>query len=175
MAALDYRNIDPVTAYPRAIDAMMNLGFILSPRYKEQQGRANRVGAHPRILEFSDKMVRRCALLGIPVFPHCIVRSPDAQAARYALGHSAARPDRPFPHAGFAVDIIHSCYGWLDNVIIPHAWDVIGHLGHEVARSMDLKIVWGGDWDGDGDTMDNRLFDPAHWELEGWRDMELPA
>lgn len=26
-------------------------------------------------------------------------------------------------------------------------------------------LVWGGDWDGDGDYTDQKLFDPVHWEI----------
>ncbi|MBT9371785.1 hypothetical protein [Rhizobium sp. CSW-27] len=174
MPTPDYRNIDPATVYPRALQAMRNPGFLKSPRYQEQQTRANRVGAHPHILEFSDKLVKRGAALGIPLFAHCIVRTFDEQAAAFVLGHSKDHPDDGlWPHRCAAVDIIHGTLGWMDQPNIPHAWDVIGHLGHEVARSMDIKITWGGDWDGDGDTMDNRLYDPAHFELSNWRQIAI--
>lgn len=163
---MDYRNADPAKAYPMAIDAMRNPGFLKTPKYQEQQMRANRVGADPRILEFADKLVRRGALLGIPLYPHTIVRTYDDQMAAWVRGVTRDVPnDGKWPHRFAAVDIIHGKLGWMDRPAIPHAWDIIGHLGKEVAHSMGIKIVWGGDW---------KFYDPAHFELEGWKDMEPP-
>lgn len=161
MRTPDYRNIDPATAFPRVLDSMRNPGFLKSARYQEQQTRANRVGAHPHIIEFADKLVKRGAGLGIPLFAHCMVRTYGEQATAFLNGVSNDDPtDGLWPHRYTAVDIIHGNLGWMDNPAVPHAWDVIGHLGKEVAHSMDIKIEWGGDW---------RFFDPAHWELGDWR------
>ncbi|MBX5301467.1 hypothetical protein HJB93_19940 [Rhizobium sp. NLR12b] len=159
----DLSRIDPATKFPRAIAAMQNPGFLKSARYQEQQQRANREGAHPRLLEFTDKFVKRCAMLQIPVFPHCIVRTREDQASAYVRGVSNDSPDDGlWPHRFAAVDIIHCQYAWMDK--IPHAWDVMGHIGKQVAISMDLKVVWGGDW--------VRFHDPAHWELARWKQMD---
>lgn len=164
----DRRNLDPAKAFPFALEALRNQGFLKSARYQEQQTRANRVGAHPLILEFSDKMVKRCAKLGIPVFPLCIVRTEDEQKASYARGVSHDSPDDGlWPHRFAAVDIIHSTLGYMeDENHVPHGWDVLIHIGNEVAHSMGLKVVSGSTF--------KRLYDPAHWELEGWKEMEPP-
>ena len=139
---------------------------MLTPAYNEQQHRANRSGAHPKILEFTDKLVKRCRDLGIPVFPHCIVRTRADQQSAFVLGHSRDSPnDGLWPHRAFAVDIIHSKLGWMEG--IPHSremWLVIGHLGKEVASSMSINIEWGGDW---------KFYDPSHFELSGWKDIAL--
>ena len=162
----DYRNFDPATAFPRALDAMRNPAFLETPKYQEQQTRAIRDGAHPHILEFTDKLIGRGAQLGIPLFPHCIVRRYDEQVAAYTRGMSRDSPaDGLWPHKAFAVDIIHGVLGWMDNPIIYDAWAIVGHLGKEVAHSMDIDIEWGGDW---------KWRDAAHFELKGWRDMEWP-
>lgn len=161
----DYRNADPATAFPRALDAMRNPGFLKAAKYQEQQMRANRVGAHPHILEFADKVVKRGAALGIPLFPHCIVRTYDEQVAAYTRGMSRDSPaDGLWPHRAFAVDIIHGVLGWMDKPIIYNAWAIIGHLGKEVAHSMDIEIEWGGDW---------KFRDAAHFELKRWRDIAV--
>lgn len=161
----DARNADPATAYPRALDAMRNPGFIKSVRYQEQQTRANRVGAHPHIVEFSDKLVKRGAQLGIPLFPLCIVRTREDQASAYVRGASRDSPeDGLWPHMAFAVDIIHGTLGYMDRPIIFHAWEIVGHLGKEVAASMDIKIEWGGDW---------KWRDAAHFELKGWKEIAV--
>lgn len=34
-----------------------------------------------------------------------------------------------------------------------------------VSKSMGIPLTWGGDWDGDGDTKDQKLVDLFHWEL----------
>lgn len=36
-----------------------------------------------------------------------------------------------------------------------------------LAASMGLEIIWGGDWDGDNLTSDNRFNDLVHFELKG--------
>ncbi|MBY5568144.1 M15 family metallopeptidase [Rhizobium leguminosarum] len=165
MSQPDLSRIDPATIFPRAIAAMQNPGFLKSPRYQQQQHRAKREGAHPRILEFADKLVKRLAMLQIPVFPHCIVRTEAEQASAFVLGVSWDSPkDGKWPHRFAAVDIIHSQFAWMDKPVIPHAWDVIGHVGKQVAISMGLKVEWGGDFP-------PGKYDPAHWELVGWKDM----
>lgn len=159
----DYRNADPATAFPRALDAMQNPGFIKSPRYQEQQKRANRVGAHPHIVEFADKLVKRGAQMGIPLFPHCIVRTYEDQMAAYVQGVSRDSPaDGLWPHKFAAVDIIHGTLAYMDEPIIYNAWAIIGHLGKEVAHSMGIQIEWGGDW---------KWRDAAHFELKGWKEI----
>ena len=35
-----------------------------------------------------------------------------------------------------------------------------------IAISMDIKIRWGGDWDGDNDLKDQTFFDLPHFELD---------
>ena len=35
----------------------------------------------------------------------------------------------------------------------------------ETAKELNIKIRWGGDWDMDGDTSDNKFNDLAHYEL----------
>jgi len=164
MAAPDLRNADPATAFPRALAAMRNPEFLKTPKYQEQQKRALREGAHPHIVEFADKLVKRFAKMGIPLFPQCIVRTFEEQKAAFERGVSWDSPeDGLWPHKAFAVDIIHGVLGWMEEPEIPHAWELVGHVGKEVALSMGIKIVWGGDW--------RTKWDPAHFELLNWREM----
>lgn len=162
----DGRNADPATRYPRALQAMRNPAFLKSPKYQQQQTRAVREGAHPHIVEFADKLVKRFASMGIPMFPHCIVRTYDEQADAFVRGVTKDSPmDGLWPHRAFAVDIIHSVWGWIEPPEHPEVWDIVGHVGKEVALSMGIKIVWGGDW--------NRFPDPVHFELENWREIAV--
>lgn len=152
----------PSTAMQQAMQAMRNEAFIKSPRYQQQQTRALRTGAHPHILEFERKVVKRLAGMGIPVFAPWIVRTYDEQLAMVKAGVSRDSPaDGLWPHMAFAVDIIHGKLGYMDNPVIPNAWAVIGHVGKEVAASMQIKIKWLGD--------SKSFYDPAHFELADWR------
>lgn len=162
MHPIDLRNADPAVRFQSALAAMRNKGFLKSPKYQQQQKRALREGAHPHIVEFSDKLVKRMREMGIPMFAHCIVRTADQQQAAFDLGVSNDSPkDGLWPHQAFAVDIIHGVAGWMDKPVIPLAWEVVGHIGKEVAKSIGVSVVWGGDF--------RRFPDPAHWELADWK------
>lgn len=102
---------------------------------------------------------------GFPMFIHTARRSDREQNRLLKAGHSLA-PAGQSPHNhGYAVDIVHFGRWWGLSIA---EWRLIGLIGKEAARRANVKVRWGGDWDGDGDLMDNRLFDPAHWELDGW-------
>lgn len=166
-SVVDFRNVQQREAFPAALRAMKNVDFCKSSKFSEMQHRCNREGADERIVEFSRKLIVRCASLYIPMYPHTMVRTYDDQMSAVVRGVSKDWPnDGKWPHRFAAVDIVHCKLGWMDKPAIPHAWDVIGHLGKEVAHSMGIKIVWGGDY--------KRLYDPAHWELEDWRHMLPP-
>lgn len=148
--------------FQAALNAMRNPGFLKSPKYEEQQKRALRDGAHPDIIEFERKLVKRFADLGVPVFAHCVIRTSEEQLRLFNEGFSKDTPkDGLWPHKAYAVDIIHSKLGWMD--ALPQGWQIIGHIGHEVAISMGIKITWGGDW--------KHFHDPAHFELSDWKNL----
>lgn len=136
---------------------MTDREFCNSPKFVDQQGRASRRGALPEILEFERKLVKRARKLGVPLFAHCVVRSPADQNAAYVTGVSRAKAGESPHNFGCAVDLIHGTKGW---ELSRKQWDVIGHLGNELARSLGLAVTWGGDWD---------FYDPAHWELTDWK------
>lgn len=159
-------------SFNEALRLMMDRPFCQSERFRNQQWRANQEGAHPKILEFADAMVRRMCKLGVPMFPHCIIRTRGEQNAAYALGHSQISGNKPYAHQFAAVDLIHGTKAW---ELPERCWDLVGHVGNEVARQLGIHITWGGDWDGDGIKTDQKLYDPAHWELTGWRNLEPVA
>ena len=141
----------------RAIQART---FLTSEKYQEQQWRAVRDGAHPKILLFEVKLVRRMRKLGVPMFAHTIVRSNEEQTAAFVRGVSKARAGESAHNYGLAVDVIHGIHGW---EIANESWRMIGHIGKEVAAQNGIRIVWGGDWN---------FYDPAHWELENWKELK---
>lgn len=123
--------------------------------------RANREGAHPDILEFEKRMVRRMGKeLGIPMFAHCVVRSMQQQAKEYDEGDSKAKPGQSPHNYGCAIDLIHATRAWK---LSEKEWLVIGHVGQEIVKTAGLALVslaWGGDW---------KFYDPAHWEVRDWQ------
>ena len=148
----------PSETLPLALAGLVNRPFLATERYREQQQRAVREGAHPKVLKFADAGIRKFKKLGIPMFAHCIVRTEEEQALLVKQGGSKDSPaDGWWPHRGCAVDIIHSVKGWEMNA---DEWRLIGHLLQEVSDQMGLSMEWGGHW---------TFYDPAHWQLKNWK------
>jgi len=154
----------PDTGYSQALAGMVDKLYLKSSKFVDQQMRADIKGAHPAIVDFSRLLVRRMAALGVPMYPHCVWRDREAQERAYRLGHSKA-PWGESPHNfGCAVDIIHSRHLW---DLSPRQWQIVGHVGNELADAMGLLLDWGGDWKRYPDAQIG--WDPAHWELGDWR------
>lgn len=144
-----------------AVASMADKAFLATVRYQNQQWRATRTGAHVKILDFERAFIKRAKKLGVPLFAHNMVRTPDEQKRLFVQGHSKISGSAgPGPHmVGCAVDIVHGTRAW---DLGRNEWAILGHIGKEEARRIGVKIRWGGDWS---------FYDPAHWELENWRDI----
>lgn len=149
--------------YGAALEAIQDLPFLASERHGTQHHRANRKGASKDILEFERVFLRRMAKVGVPMFAHCVIRTPDEQARVFVQGHSNAKPGQSPHQYGFAVDLVHGVHAWN---IPRRSWDLVGHIGKEAAAAAGIDIRWGGDF--------TKLYDPAHWELTGWRSLAPP-
>lgn len=146
-------------AFGAELRGMRDRAFCLSERYKAQQTRVPRAGSHPDIVEFERRLVARCRKIGVPLFAHCFLRSAAEQNKLFAAGTTKARAWESPHNYGLAVDIIHGTKAW---DLTRKQWEIVGHMGKEVAAQLGLKVVWGGDW---------KFYDPAHWELANWRDI----
>ena len=144
--------------FQQAIKSLADQEFLVSPTWLRQKMRANRVGADADIVSFERAFVAECAKYGIPVFTHCVVRDEQEQQRVYDEGHSAAKFGQSPHNHGMAADIIHSKRAWEIEQI---EWELLGHIGFEVARRLNIKVEWGGDW---------KFWDPAHWQLADWRE-----
>lgn len=147
-----------MTDLPSSLRVLINREFVSSQRYKDQQMRAVREGAHPDILEFEKRFVTRMRKQHIPLFAHCVWRTKTEQDDAFKRGVSKAMwGDSPHNY-GLAVDLIHGTKGWeLD----PKSWALLGHIGKEIAVQQGIRVTWGGDF--------RSLYDPAHWELQEWK------
>nr|QJB21342.1 MAG: hypothetical protein [Microvirus sp.] len=153
--------LEPVggSTYGAELRAIMDRPFTHSERYKAQQTRALRAGAHPDVIEFERRLVARFRKLGVPMWAHCFVRSDADQNALFVRGLSKARAGESPHNYGLAVDIVHGTKAW---ELTRKQWELVGHVGKEVARQLGIDVEWGGDW---------KFYDPAHWELSSWRDI----
>lgn len=154
----------PVTTLALALAGLVDRPFLQTERWREQQRRAFRPGAHPKVLNFEAAFIRRFKKLGIPMFAHCVVRSEAEQRDLVAEGVSRDSPDDGlWPHRGLAVDLVHSIKGWNLN---DHEWKLVGHLGKEISDQMGLGMEWGGDWSPNANGVG---WDPAHWQFRKWK------
>lgn len=154
---------ETVLGFSSALRALVARDFLHSVKHQEQHLRANRNGAHEDILLFEKKFLAKCQKLGIPMFAHCIMRDEAEQTRVFVKGFSKARFGQSAHNFGLAIDLIHGIKAWdLD----AKSWEMIGHIGREIAAQNGLKLVWGGDDPGVDDDFD---WDPAHWELKDWR------
>ncbi len=66
-----------------------------------------------------------------------------------------------------AIDVVPYPVNWdLDNPNNLRRWYFFGGLVLGVAWAKGIMLRWGGDWDGDFDFRDQRLYDLPHFELK---------
>lgn len=130
---------------------------IASKAFRDREYRASTEGADPDLLRFAQAFTRDLKKRGYPFYIHTITRSKADQEAAFAKGVSKARFGQSPHNFGKAADIVHFGKGWN---LTKKEWDVLGLIGKEVARRLNLKVTWGGDW---------KFYDPAHWELTDWK------
>lgn len=145
--------------YQTAMRQLINKPFLETPKWREQQGRAVRKGCHPDIIRFEHALVMDLRGRGMPFFCHSAFRTMQEQKELWLKGVTKAMSGESPHNHGAAVDIIHSVHGW---EIDDRSWDIIGHIGHEIAHREKIDIQWGGEW---------TFYDPAHWELRDWQDV----
>lgn len=131
-------------------------------RFLAQHERADWTGAPMEMIEFNRGFYNNLKKRGFPAYAHTIWRSPQLQQKLFNEGNSQIRSGAHQRSA--ATDWLHPDFHW---TLPKKGWQYMGVVGHETARVLGIKIVWGGDW--------KSFWDPAHWELENWRDLpEVP-
>lgn len=150
----------PSTHQAAAI-AMTDRSTVNSVKYKERCISVSTDGSHEDIVRFGNALVAELQRRGMPFFAHCWARDRDTQNRLFRQGHTKARwPNSPH-NRGAAVDIVHYGRYW---DLTGKQWAVVGLIGKEVARRLNLKVEWGGDWS---------FYDPAHWQLAEWKSCDV--
>jgi hypothetical protein len=141
---------------------------LYSTRNLKYFDRADWTGAPKPLLDFAYRFYRRTQAINVPMYAHTVWRSPQLQRRLYDDGYSNLKSGAH--QRSCAIDFVHSDYHWdlhRDRSVNRDLWEYIGTIGKECARITGVKMRWGGDW--------RDPWDPAHWELENWRDFpEVP-
>ena len=87
------------------------------------------------------------------------VRSQERQDRLVAEGKSKTKFSKHI--TGRAVDLAPYPIDWEDR----DRFHYMGGMLRGIAHQMGVKVIWGGDWDGDGETKDNNFDDLVHIEL----------
>jgi len=104
-------------------------------------------------------------------------RGREEQERAFREGHSKAHFGQSAHNwtPAIAVDVAPQPLNWSDIGSFKHLQDVIGwwnpgdNSGHGLAKTMQIPIRWGGDWNMNGKA-DEHLVDMPHYELHPWRD-----
>ena len=64
---------------------------------------------------------------------------------------------------GKAVDLAPYPIDWEDR----DRFHYMGGMIRGIAKQLNVPVRWGGDWDGDGETKDNKFDDLVHVEIKG--------
>lgn len=149
--------------YKDARAALVDAEYARSRNLQEKQWKALRIGAHPKMLLFTNLFCAKMQKLQIPVYASEIVRTPERQAQLFRDGFSKAKGTKaPHPY-GCASDIIHAKLGWN---LTQKQWEFFGAIGKELAIQRGIAITWGGDWP---PLKEGVGWDPAHWQLKNWK------
>ena len=87
------------------------------------------------------------------------VRSKERQAELLEEGATKVKYSRHME--GKAVDLAPYPIDWNDR----DRFHYMGGMLRGIAHQMGVKVRWGGDWDGDGETKNNNFDDLVHIEL----------
>ena len=114
---------------------------------------------HPKLQKVMKEVIKHvdCTIL-------CGHRGEKEQNEAVATGHSNVvwQNGRHNKYPSNAVDVAPWPLDWQDyERFTLFAGFVLG-----IAKSMDIELIWGNDWDGDFETKDTNLKDYPHFELK---------
>ena len=89
------------------------------------------------------------------------LRSAERQEELLAKGATKVKYSKHME--GKAVDIAPYPIDWKDR----DRFHYMGGMIRGIAQQLNIPVRWGGDWDSDGETRDNRFDDLVHVEIKG--------
>lgn len=127
------------------------------------------IGVHPALV----RVVRRALSYGFidfsvneglrtkwrqaELFSEGATRTMDSKHLKQADGYGHAVDLYPYP-----VDMARINSGDVREIV---RFGLIAGLMHRAAQEEGVKIIWGADWNGNGQTLDHSFFDAPHFEL----------
>lgn len=158
-----FSQLEDTATIRQAMDRLtVHQSFFTLESTLRQFERADWQHVEPRLMRFTALLIEAFRRQGIPLYPHSAFRTSEEQRELVRKGVSKTPPPIAAHCQGCAVDIVHGRYHW---ELSRNEWAAIGKIGKMVAQSMGLDVTWGGDWS---------FYDPAHWEIKGWRDLVAP-
>lgn len=152
------RDEPAIDTYAQAFHRLQNPSALSSQSYWARRDAIDWGPVSPDLQRFSKALIARFAAYQVPMFVHNAFRSGPEQDELFKRGVTRAKAGQSPHNHGFAVDIVHYGFYW---ELTRKEWELVGALGKDVARSNNLRLVWGGDF--------KSLWDPAHWELSAWK------
>ena len=117
---------------------------------------------HPTLIRWAEELIKYFDFTVLEGF-----RDEENQNLAYAKGASQVR--WPFGKhnrtPSVAVDIAPYPIDWTNKEAARQRFVLMAGMGLVVAKQLGISIRWGGDWDGDLDTRDERFRDLGHFEL----------
>lgn len=121
-----------------------------------QRSEDNLNGVHPDLI----KVVRRALQLSAVDFTVIEgVRSKAKQKRLFAQGATKTMNSRHL--TGHAVDLVPYPLDWNNKL----AFEQIAQAMQKAAKELGIAIRWGGDWNMDGSSKDEKFYDGPHFEL----------
>lgn len=129
------------------------MSFVLS-----KKSRAKLTGVHKDLVRVVDLAI---AISAVDFMVTCGLRTLEEQKVLVATGKSKTMKSKHL--TGHAVDlapIIDGKISWKFNDFIP-----IAEAMQKAAKELGVSIVWGADWDSDGDIKEHSFIDAPHFQL----------
>lgn len=121
-----------------------------------QRSEENLNGVHPDLI----KVVRRALQLSTVDFTVIEgMRSKARQKRLFAQGATKTMNSRHL--TGHAVDLVPYPLDWNNK----HAFEQIAQAMQKAAKELGIAIRWGGDWNQNGRSDDEKFYDGPHFEL----------
>lgn len=129
-----------------------------------------RDGTEADLIRFWFRFQSDAAKIQIPLRVVWGFRTHEEQTALLARGVTRAKAGQSAHNYGRALDIIHMTRAW--DGMPSEGWEILGIIGKEAARKVDVQVEWGGDWQ--REKRGGLGWDPAHWQLKHWRSNPFP-